>query len=47
MNRREWIKSFAAGALTLGTGPWCEAVAAMLRMRRGPLPPPVSRAPGD
>ncbi len=47
MNRREWIKGFAAGALTLGTGPWCEAVAAMLRMRRGPLPPPVSRAPGD
>ena len=47
MNRREWIKSFAAGALTLGTGPWCEAVAAMLRMRRGPLPPPVTRAPGD
>ena len=47
MNRREWIKSFAAGALTLGTGPWCEAVAAMLRRRNGPLPPPVSRAPGD
>ena len=47
MNRREWIKGFAAGALTLGTGPWCEAVAAMLRMRSGPLPPPVSRAPGD
>ena len=47
MRRREWIKSFAAGALTLGTGPWCEAVAAMLRMRSGPLPPPVSRAPGD
>ena len=47
MNRREWIKSFAAGALTLGTGPWCEAVAAMLRRRSGPLPPPVTRAPGD
>ena len=47
MNRREWIKGFAAGALTLGTGPWCEAVAAMLRRRSGPLPPPVSRAPGD
>ena len=47
MNRREWIKGFAAGALTLGTGPWCEAVAAMLRRRNGPLPPPVSRAPGD
>ena len=47
MNRREWIKGFAAGALTLGTGPWCEAVAAMLRRRSGPLPPPVARAPGD
>ena len=47
MNRREWIKGFAAGALTLGTGPWCEAVAAMLRRRSGPLAPPVSRAPGD
>ncbi len=47
MNRREWIKGFAAGALTLGTGPWCEAVAAMLRRRNGPLPPPVTRAPGD
>ena len=47
MNRREWLKSFAAGALTLGTAPWCEAVAAALRRRNGPLPPPVTRAPGD
>ena len=47
MTRREWIKGFAAGALALGTGPWCALQAAVLRRRRGPMPPPVERAPGD
>ena len=35
MNRREWLKSFAAGALSLGTAPWCEAVAAALKKAIG------------
>ena len=47
MTRREWLKSFAAAALVLGTGPWCALQAAVLRRRRGPMPPPVTRAPGD
>ena len=47
MTRREWLKSFAAGALALGTGPWRALQAAVLRRRRGPLPPPLARAPGD
>ena len=47
MTRREWLKSFAAAALALGTGPWRALQAAVLRRRRGPMPPPVERAPGD
>ncbi len=47
MTRREWLKSFAAAALALGTDPWRALQAAVLRRRSGPLPPPVMRAPGD
>lgn len=47
MTRREWLKSFAAGALALGTGPWRALQAAVLRRRRAPMPPPVERAAGD
>ena len=47
MTRREWLKSFAAAALVLGSGSWRALQAAVLRRRNGPMPPPVTRASGD
>jgi len=47
MRRRELLKELAAGAFALGTTPWCDAVAAVLARRHGPIVPPVRREPGD